>query len=89
MTTLRKSSSYLILLVTDDPNKTLDEIVARATRLGYPVETTSKYTGMCGLRFRDLTDDAAAHRAAAQIADGREFTLHTGYGTHQRQVVGA
>jgi hypothetical protein len=82
---LRATSSYLILFTTDDPNKTLDQLVKQNQHL-VPIETTAVYTGMCGLRFRCRTSDDTALEVARQIADGQEFILRTGYGVNQREI---
>ncbi len=81
----RKTSSYLILIVTQEPNA-LDNLVVRCRDIA-PVETTSQYTGMVGLRFRCTTNDDLATSVAAQIAEGKRFRLLTGYGVNQREIV--
>lgn len=83
MSVLRKTSSYLILLVSDDPNKTLDKMIEVCP---VEVEQTAVYTGMAGLRFRCQTDDNVALNIALEIAAGLPFVLRTGYGVNQREI---
>lgn len=81
----RKTSSYLILIVTSEPDA-LDKLVARCKDRA-PVETTAQYAGMVGLRFRCQTNDDIAVSVATQIAEGEPFRLLTGYGVNQREIV--
>jgi hypothetical protein len=82
---LRRTSSYLVLIETPNPNETLDELVARNKAL-VPIETTAVYDGVAGLRFRCMTDDRVAFEIAAEIANGQPFKVRTGYGVNQREV---
>lgn len=79
----RRTSSYLVLVETTTPNKTLDELVERCPT---DVETTAVYSGMCGLRFRCVSDDNLALNTALEIVGGRPFILRTGYGVNQREI---
>lgn len=83
MSLLRKTSSYLVLIVTDHPDATIDDMVERSPA---PVEQTAKYTGMAGIRFRCETNENVALNIALQIAHGRQFVLRTGYGVNQREI---
>lgn len=96
---MRKTTSYHLLVLTKDYNKTAEDLVARCP---FPVEQTSVYAGVqgktffpgefsplnevAGIRFRIPSDDVLAMSLAREIANGRPFKLMTGYGVHQRDI---
>lgn len=83
MSLLRKTSSYLIRIPTDDPRGLLEKMIEACP---VDVEQTAHLAGTAGLRFRCPTSDNTALNIALQIARGRQFVLLTGYGVNQREV---
>jgi len=83
MTTLRRTSTYLVQIQTADPSTLVSEMVERC-----PAEVNGSGVNgiMAQVRFRCKTDDPTALHIALQIADGRQFRLTTGYGINEREV---